>query len=289
MSAPIYVETTVNGTVEELWEASQQPHLHEQWDVRFSSITYRPKERENDPQLFTYETTVIPGITVSGWGRSVGNYKGEDGSRTSSLHFGTTQKISPIKEGRGYWKYIPTDHGTTFITQYDFDARWGDRWFRPLIGWGTALSFDVFKRWLEKKEAPRSQYMRFLTYWLLTFFFAFIWMYHGFVPKLLAMHPREVSLATNPLIPAESVVLIAGIVEIGFGLIWLILKQKKVLFLLQMVAFPFLTLAAVSADLQVLVHPFSPITYNASLLMLSVIGLMVSGDIPSARSCKRSP
>ena len=276
-------------TLEELWEASQQPHLHEQWDVRFSSITYKPKENQEDPQDFTYETKVIPGITVAGWGRSIGSHDGEDGSRTSSLHFGTDQKISPIREGRGYWKYIPTENGTTFLTQYNFDARWGDRWFRPLIGWGTALSFDVFKRWLEKKEAPRSQYVRFLTYWILTFLFAFIWIYHGMIPKLIAMHPEEVSLATNPWVAAESAVLIAGLVEICFGFLWLMLRNKEVLFQFQMIVFPLLTLAAVSADFQVLMHPFSPLTYNAALFVLSLIGMMVSDDIPSAKSCKRSP
>ena len=80
--------------------------MHEQWDLRFSSITYLPKE-EGEPQSFTYSRTVGPFINVEGWGKSVGTFHKEDGSRTSSLHFGTDQWISPIREGRGYWKYEP--------------------------------------------------------------------------------------------------------------------------------------------------------------------------------------
>ncbi|MCA0969228.1 DoxX-like family protein [Halobacillus litoralis] len=289
MSKQIYVEADIQAPIEDVWEASQEPHLHEQWDVRFSSIRYQPKEHEDDPQHFTYETNVMPGIKVSGWGKSVGTHHAEDSSRTSSLHFGTDQKISPIKEGRGYWKYIPTDEGTTFLTQYQFESRWGESWFRPLIGWGTALSFDVFKRWLEKKEAPRSQYVRFLTYWMLTFLFAFIWIYHGLVPKLIAMHPEEQALAQNPFLDAQSVVLLAGLVEVAFGFVWLVYRKRKRLFKLQLVAIPFLTVAAIVADPSTLAHPFSPLTYNLSLIVLSVMGTFVAEDVPTAASCRRSP
>ena len=62
-----------------------------------------------------------------------------------------------------------------FLTQYDYDVNFGrvgkvaDKLaFRPLIGWATALSFDVLKRWLEQGEAPRSQYIRFFSTYLMT-------------------------------------------------------------------------------------------------------------------------
>lgn len=44
---PIYVEIDINTSMDNLWEASQNPSLHEQWDLRFSSITYLPKEEKN--------------------------------------------------------------------------------------------------------------------------------------------------------------------------------------------------------------------------------------------------
>ena len=149
---PIYVEIEINTSIDKAWEYTQQPQLHEQWDLRFTSITYNEKVHEDDPQTFTYTTKVMPGVVVSGWGESKGTHEEKSGVKTSSLHFGTPQLISPIKEGRGYWQYIPSGDKLTFLTQYDYDVRFGafgrfvDLAFRPVIGWATALSFDVLAR-----------------------------------------------------------------------------------------------------------------------------------------------
>ena len=105
-SKPIYVEIPIQAEIEKVWEASQKPNMHEQWDLRFSSITYLPKE-EGKPQEFVYSRTVGPFINVEGWGKSVGTFHKENGTRSSSLQFGTEQWISPIREGRGFWKYEP--------------------------------------------------------------------------------------------------------------------------------------------------------------------------------------
>ncbi|MER2006955.1 MAG: hypothetical protein ABS939_05835 [Psychrobacillus sp.] len=48
---PIYVETSISSDMEKVWEASQNPQLHEQWDLRFSSITYLPKKKMNHSYL----------------------------------------------------------------------------------------------------------------------------------------------------------------------------------------------------------------------------------------------
>ncbi|KGP91807.1 hypothetical protein N780_15645 [Pontibacillus chungwhensis BH030062] len=294
----IYVEIPIHAEMEDLWEASQNPGLHEQWDLRFSSISYQPKEREDDPQEFTYRTNIGLGLSVEGWGRSKGTHDGKDGSRTSSLHFGTDQKISIITEGKGYWKYIPkADKDMTFLTQYDYQTRfgtlgaWVDRlFFRPMIGWATALSFDVLKRWLEKGMTPKSQYLQFFAYWILSFFFSFIWIYHGLIPKVLYKHPEEIALAESLLplsVSANSVVFWMGIAEILFGLSWWVIKRRRRLYYLQVFAFPILTASAIMADPSTLTHPFSPLTYNSSLFLLSVLGLAVSRDVPTAKNCKR--
>jgi len=197
---PIYVEISIEAPMDELWEYTQNPSLHEQWDIRFSSITYLPKQ-ENEPQLFEYKTNVVPGYSVAGWGKSVGSFHAKDGSRTSSLHFGTNQKLSPIREGKGYWKYIPEGEQIKFLTQYDYQSNFGafgrmiDKFlFRPGIGWGTALSFDILKRWLEKKESPKTQYTRFFLYWSIVALFFTVWIYHGLVPKIIWTHPEELRM-----------------------------------------------------------------------------------------------
>lgn len=55
--APIYVEIQIESDVERLWEYTQNPSLHKEWDLRFSDITYLHK-KENEPQAFLYETRI---------------------------------------------------------------------------------------------------------------------------------------------------------------------------------------------------------------------------------------
>ncbi|REB07498.1 hypothetical protein DVB69_11575 [Sporosarcina sp. BI001-red] len=295
-SKPIYVEIPINVPLQRVWDASQKPDLHAQWDLRFSSIHYLPKE-DDEPQQFTYTRTVGPFITVEGWGESNGSAYLGNGARSSSLHFGTDQKISPIREGRGYWKYEPTDAGTKFLTQYDYETNFGkvgqliDQLFRPLMGYATALSFDVLKRWLERGELPISQYLRFFTMQLLTLYFSYLWIYQGLVPKLIAMHPQEKAMVASGLYLSDStatnVVWVIGLAEVIFGVVWLFYRKKRHLFILQMVGFPLLTIAAFVAAPETANHPFNPITFNFSLLALTAIGLLMSRDLPTAASCKR--
>jgi len=96
-----------------------------------------------------------------GEGETVGRRDSTDGSSTSALKFGSDEPLSIIREGSGYWKYIPTDDGVRFLTWYDYRTRFGavgayvDRLiFRPLIGWATAWSFDRLRLWLEQGVAP---------------------------------------------------------------------------------------------------------------------------------------
>jgi LPXTG-motif cell wall-anchored protein len=293
---PIYVEIPIEADMERLWNATQDPELHTQWDLRFTSITYLPKE-EGEPQLFSYKTN-IGFMTIEGWGKSAGEHNAKDGSRTSSLHFGTDQKISIIREGKGYWKYRQADHAITFLTQYDYEVNFGkigdffDRLvFRPLIGCATALSFDVLRRWLEKGETPASQYIRFFFSWLIVFLFSFVWLYHGIVPKILLRHPEEIEAVTGLLglsgQSASNALLMAGIFEALFGLIWLFYRRKKHLFGLQVLLFPLLTLSILFGDPSDFAHPYNPLTFNAALFVLSVIGYVICKDIPTAKSCKR--
>ncbi|WP_077622852.1 DoxX-like family protein [Sediminibacillus massiliensis] len=294
---PIYVEIPIKTEMDKLWEATQTPAMHEMWDLRFSSIKYLPKE-DNKPQLFSYQTKIGFGLKVEGWGRSIGSFNADDGSRTSSLQFGTDQSVSIIREGRGYWKYEPGRDDITFLTQYTYETNFGiigkifDRFlFRPIMGWATALSFDVLKRWLEQGESPASQFTRFFSQALLMLFFFFIWIYHGLIPKILVQHADEIGMLEN-LIPistsqAEMLTAIAGMGEIAFAFTWLVYSNKKRLFALQLILFPILTIGAIAANPASLGQPFNPLTFNSSLIILSIIGYMLGKDIPTAKNCRR--
>ncbi|MEE1132038.1 MAG: DoxX-like family protein [Caryophanon sp.] len=290
---PIYVEIDINCSIDEAWTYTQQPQLHEQWDLRFSRITYLDKAHEDEPQRFTYTTNVLPGVSVSGWGESKGTHEKESGVKTSSLHFGTKQRISPIQEGKGYWQYVPRQDGMTFLTQYDYDVRYGaiDKIFRPMIGWTTALSFDVLARWLEQGERPRTQYRRFFSYYVLIALFVFIWLYQGLVPKVIGQHPLEIAMLMelSPMSSqhAATAIVVVGLLEIIVALLFCVRKLHKPLLIAQVVLFPLLTVSAIVAAPHVATDPFNVVTFNVLLWGLSIVALMLRVELPTASSCKR--
>lgn len=95
---PIYVEAVIKAPMEELWARTQSPELHQQWDLRFSEITYIPKSYAEQPQRFLYKTNIGLGISIAGEGETVGTRE-KDGVLTSSLKFGSDHPISLITEG----------------------------------------------------------------------------------------------------------------------------------------------------------------------------------------------
>ncbi|ROS52638.1 SRPBCC family protein [Frigoribacterium sp. PhB24] len=151
----IYVETVIDADLDRVWAATQDPAQHVRWDVRFSSITPGPPDGDGSTPFRYVRRT--PLHTVEGTGVSIGERHGPDGSRTSALRFATEDALSPIRAGRGYWRYLPTADGRTrFVTGYDYDSGWGplDLVVRPLLGWATAFSFDRLRLWLETGREP---------------------------------------------------------------------------------------------------------------------------------------
>lgn len=154
----VYVEVDIRCDLDRLWELTQDPSRHPRWDLRFSAIV--PIERlASGGYRFQYERR-IPFHTIVGTGTSLGERSRPDGTRTSALRFTTADRLSPLGEGRGYWRYLPTETGTTFITGYDYESGWGrplDTFLmRPLIGWMTAWSFDRLRIWAETGTPPEA-------------------------------------------------------------------------------------------------------------------------------------
>lgn len=167
MTRGIYVEILIRAPMDAVWAHTQTPELHERWDLRFSRIRYLPALHGLEPQRFHYSTRLGFGFEVKGEGESVGQQYSTDGSRLSSLKFWSASPLSVIREGSGYWKYIPTADGIRFLTWYDYRTRFGragavfDRLcFRPLIGWATAWSFDRLRIWLEHGVHPSQAFGR---------------------------------------------------------------------------------------------------------------------------------
>ena len=138
---PISVEIFIRTTLDELWERTQIPALHQRWDLRFTDIEYLPCPDESQPQRFQYETRIGFGLRIAGEGESVDTRADARGVRTSALRFWSDDPKSLIRTGPGYWQYVPVKGGVRFLTRYDYETRLGplgrlvDRMvFRPLIG-----------------------------------------------------------------------------------------------------------------------------------------------------------
>lgn len=163
----IYVEIDIDASLDAVWDLTQSPEQHPRWDVRFSRITPTGLTPAG-ATAFTY-TRRIPFHTIAGTGVSMGERRRPDGTRTSALRFSTRDRLSPLRDGRGYWRYEPQPDGRVrFTTGYDYRAGWGlaDLVVRPLVGWATAWSFDRLRIWAETGTAPeRWALLSVLAWW----------------------------------------------------------------------------------------------------------------------------
>ncbi len=162
--------------------------------------------------------------------------------------------------------------------------------FRPLLGWATAWSFDALKLWLEKGLHPRLLIRKTMTYWLVCFLFAFVWMYQGIVPKLVFTHSEELKMLSVMIGSTEHsifVLKIIGLLEIIFGVLWLLPFPKRKVFFVHIFMLIVLTIATGFTNIVSFTEPFNPITLNVLLMGLSIVGYINSFDLPSAKNCKR--
>lgn len=164
----LYVETLIRGDVDELWRLTQEPEQHQRWDLRFTRIEYLPRAAGDDRQRFRYGVRLLPGLWIPGTGICAGERIRPDGTRTSVLRFSSGHRLSLIRSGTGYWRYVPADAGTRFLTGYDYEPGWdwfgklADRLFRPVMGWATAWSFDRLRLWLEDGIPPERSLRRWV-------------------------------------------------------------------------------------------------------------------------------
>lgn len=285
--------------MEHLWRYTQDPSLHQAWDLRFSRIDYLPKQSDNEPQRFIYETQIGFGIKVAGEGKSTGEHHKESGERTSALKFWSESSISLIKTGSGYWKYIPRDEGILFLTWYDYKVRFGllGQWidkiaFRPLIGWATAWSFDALRLWVEKGLHPSTSKSYVLFSIVANATISFTWLYHGIVPKLLFMESGELNLMEASGITSGNgplFVYIAGIAEILFGISFWFFGHYRLLHYLNILALVVLGTGAAVIRPAVYTEPFNPATTSFGAIALSIIVLRLISIMPLASRCARTP
>jgi hypothetical protein len=145
MKRSIVVESLIHAPLEVVWNKTQDPKCHVQWDIRFSEIKYL----ENQELL--YRTHIGFGMSIEGKGR----YLNAEDKKHSSFEFWSDSPFSLIKIGKGIWLYEALGDKTYFKTVFDYDTRWGilgsaiDWIFRPLFCKATEYSFEVLRLWSE--------------------------------------------------------------------------------------------------------------------------------------------
>ena len=276
----------------ELWQKTQQPDLHQRWDLRFTSITYLPRE-DDAPQRFLYETRIGFGVAIAGEGESIGT-KTSDRERTSSLRFWSADLKSLISEGSGYWKYIQTPDAIQFFTWYDYRTRMGlfgklaNLVFKPLMGWATAWSFDRLRLWIEDGSPPETVLCWTIVYSLARASLLFIWLWHGAVPKLLFPQGDELRLLSASGLAPHWLPWF-GTAEIAWAFVGLCAWRWRGFFVLSLVAMVAATLSVLTTLPQFFLQAFNPLTLNLAVIALCVIGWIAAPLSAFAGRCLRRP
>jgi len=293
----IYVEIRIRGGMDELWRRTQDPGLHERWDLRFSEIVYLPRPDETRPQRFSYATRIGFGLGIRGEGESEGGRANADGERVSALKFWSEDAKSLIREGSGYWRYVPTSDGIRFLTWYSYRTRFGlpgrlldAALFRPIMGWATAWSFDRLRLWIEKGIDPAVSGQRALIHAVARLCIAFVFLYHGLVPKLLYRHPTELTMLLDAGLPASAVdmgLVLIGLAEVAFAGVMLAAWRARWPFVATAVLMVGALAGVAYNSPGTLLAAFNPVTLNLSMVALAAIGWAASRDLPSAARCLR--
>jgi hypothetical protein len=292
----IYVEIFVRQDLDRVWQLTQEPALHQRWDLRFSRIEYLPRPNLFEPQLFLYETRIGFGLAIKGTGESIATRTSVGGGDTvSSLKFASADPKSLIRDGAGYWRYVPTNDGLRFFTWYDYAVRFGtlgrlvDRlFFRPAMGWATAWSFDRLRLWAEDRQSPESSLAFAGIHAIARIMIAAIWFWHGLVPKLLFHHIDEQSMLTQAGVSLATLPWL-GTVEILISVLVLCTWRWRVIFIGNGIAMLLATLAVGITSPAYLKAAFNPVTLNGAMIALCLIGWIASARMPSASRCLRTP
>ncbi|MCM3147469.1 hypothetical protein [Bacillus pumilus] len=272
---PVYVETTIHAPIEKVWEYTQNPKLHEQWDLRFSTISLNEPQNEQ-PQSFLYEKHLGFGLSVTGTGAYRTRMMDERNERASSLQFKSSHPLSFIKEGSGYWKYMKTSDHIVFQTQFDYKTKEGKGWtwadrilFHPMIGFMTAFSFGALKTWLEKGTHPRLLLERTLAHYGICLLFAIVWLCQAVIPFSHSAFDHSTSFRLFYAL---------------LGVSWLIPKlTKKYLFIFQSM-FLLIMLCIGVLSPQTTLH--EPLVISA-FFILSIAGMINLKDCVDVFSIKR--
>ncbi|WP_338551394.1 DoxX-like family protein [Paenibacillus sp. KS-LC4] len=297
----IYVEAAIRTDLDTLWNYTQIPSKHVQWDLRFTAIEYLPRHTEEEIQRFHYQTRIGFGLAIAGTGATRAGWleKGGEPTRLSTLSFSSEQKLSLISKGRGYWQYTERGEDVIFLTRYDYKTRFGaagkafDRLlFRPLFGWATAWSFDVLKIWLEQHIPPAATIQRALIHYVSLMLLALLWLYQGIVPKLLYPETGELEqLHASGLFSGweQQALVLLGLFEAALAVIFVVFHRSSMMYRLQLLLLLLLPAIALLNNPELLQAAYNPATITIPMMGLCLVARWTCKGLPNASRCLRRP
>ena len=114
---------------------------------------------------------------------------------------------------------------------------------------------------------------------------AFVWIYHGLVPKLIFHHVDEVSMTQAlhiEFMDTMTTLSVIGWCEIAFGFFVLITWRIRQVLLLNMLIMAGALVHVAFTSPHFLIAAFNPVTLNLLMIALSFIGFIASRDRSSA-------
>ena len=294
----IYVERFIAADAGRVWALTQQPEMHQRWDLRFSRIEYLPVEKGGGPQEFLFETRLGLGLTIRGTGRTTGERREDSGESSSALVFGSQSPISLIRKGSGYWKYAPEKSGMRFATRYDYAVRWGwvgwllDRAiFRPMMAWATALSFDAVAIWAERGTAPETTRRLTAAYAICRWVLAGVWFYEAVFPKLLGPHEQEIFLTMGAGFSADiapTIIRALGLIELMLAVLLVVFWRRRWPAWVSLLAMLPAAVMAAYAGPALITAPFNVVVINGMVAALSAAVIVLCPLVASAGNCRWS-
>jgi hypothetical protein len=112
------------------------------------------------------------------------------------------------------------------------------------------------------------------------FAIAFIWLYHGLVPKLIFQHATELELINKgPLLgTADTTLLVAGVGEVLIGICVVVFWNRIWPVYFSLIGFVLLLVASVAVSPGHAVHAFNPVTLTLSAIFFCLIQICERRD-----------
>jgi hypothetical protein len=136
----------------------------------------------------------------------------------------------------------------------------------------------LFRAWSDGDAGPAARLAAVHAVARVTLAFVFLW--HGLVPKLIYRHPDELALLRDSGLSASAasrVVTIVGIAEVVYGLALLALWRVRALFLPTAVAMVVITPGILINSPRFIPAAFTPVTLNLCVAVLAIVGWIASG------------